>query len=157
MKFIVDCMHGKLARKMRIYGYDTAYDSNLEDDVILEVARKEKRTIITSDENLIERALLEGMPVVRAPLDNDLSRMMKIFKACRLKPKLNPENSRCPHCNTILKKIRKTEASGVPERVLKKKRSFYKCPRCGKIYWQGSHWKKIQAFEETLKRRLRTS
>jgi len=157
MKFIVDCMHGKLARKMRIYGYDTAYDASLEDDTILEIARRERRTIITSDQNLIERALSQNINVVRAPLDSDLSRMMKIFKTCGLKPKLKPESSRCPICNSTLKKAKKTEVAGVPERILKKRRSFYKCPRCGKVYWKGSHWKRIMDFEETLKRRLEAS
>jgi len=157
MKFIVDCMHGKLARKMRIYGYDTLYDINFEDDAILVTAKKEERIIITSDKNLIERAYSENVPVIRASLDNDVSRMMEIFKTFKLKPNLNPKYSRCPHCNVILTKISKLEAVGAPERVLKRKRVFYKCENCSRIYWYGSHWKKIRDFEETLKKRLMDS
>ena len=157
MKFIVDCMNGKLARKMRIYGYDTLYNINFEDDLILEIARHENRIIITSDKNLIDRAFSENLPNVRAPLDNDLSRMMKIFKTFKLKPNLNPEYSRCPHCNSILKRIEKSNAIGVPDRILKRKRIFYKCSSCERIYWHGSHWRKIRDFEETLKKQLRDS
>jgi len=157
MKFIVDCMHGKLARKMRIYGYDTLYNINFEDDAILATAKREERIIITSDKNLIKRAYSENISIVRVPLDNDVSRMMKIFKTFKLKPNLNPENSRCPHCNAILKKTNKLDVIGVPERVLKRKRIFYKCGNCSRIYWYGSHWKKIRDFEETLKKRLKDS
>jgi uncharacterized protein with PIN domain len=155
MRFIVDCMHGKLARKMRIYGYDTLYDANLDDDTILNTAREEDRVIITSDKNLIERAYSENIQVVKAPLDSDVSRMTKIFRTYRLKPNLNPKNSRCPHCNSKLKKIYKSQVRGVPERILRRKRVFYECKTCGRIYWYGSHWAKIRNFEETLKKRLK--
>ena len=155
MKFIVDCMHGKLARKMRIYGYDTLYDVNFGDDAILATAKKEERIIITSDKNLIERAYSEKIPVVRAPLDNDISRMTKIFRTFKLKPNLNPKHSRCPRCNTVLMKISKLDVIDIPERVLKRMRVFYKCGNCSRIYWYGSHWTKIRDFEETLKKRLK--
>jgi len=154
MKFIVDCMHGKLARKMRIYGYDTLYDINYGDNIILVIAQKEERVIITSDKNLIERAYSKNIPVIRVQLDNDVSRMMKIFKTLSLKPNLSPQYSRCPHCNAILTKICKSDAKEVPEKVLKRKRIFYKCMNCNRIYWYGSHWKKIRDFEEKLKKRL---
>jgi uncharacterized protein with PIN domain len=157
MRFIVDCMHGKLARKMRIYGFDTLYEANLDDDTILATAQKEERVIITSDKNLIERAYSERIPVVEAPLDSDVSRMTKIFRTYRLKPNLNPKHSRCPHCNSMLIKISKSQAEGVPKGVLRRKRIFYKCENCGRIYWYGSHWAKIRNFEETLKKRLNDS
>jgi len=151
MKFIVDCMHGKLARKMRIYGYDTVYENDLEDDEILNRAQREKRILLTSDEDLIQRAYSKNISVIRISLDNDLSRMTKIFKVLKVKPILRPKDSRCPHCNSAIKKIDKSEAKGVPDKILKRKRTFYKCFNCGKIYWYGSHWKKIREFEETLK------
>jgi len=94
MRFIVDCMHGKLARKMRIYGFDTLYGSNLDDDTILATAQKEERVVVTSDKNLIERAYSKRIPVVEAPLDSDVSRMTKIFRTYRLKPNLNPKHAR---------------------------------------------------------------
>lgn len=155
LRFIVDCMHGKLARKMRIYGYDTKYDITLDDNKIIEIAKKEGRTIITSDEELIRRAKTENLQVIRVPLDNDLPRMIKIFKVLKILPKIDPKRSRCPNCNSPLTIVDKKEIQNVPEKVLKRKKIFYKCNLCGKVYWYGSHWRKIREFEKTLKKRLK--
>ncbi|MCX8188143.1 MAG: Mut7-C RNAse domain-containing protein [Nitrososphaeria archaeon] len=155
IKFIIDCMHGKLARKMRIYGFDTKYDIALDDNKIIEIAKNEGRTIITSDEELINRARAENLQVIRVPLDNDLPRMIKIFTVLKILPEIDPKRSRCPNCNSTLTIVDKKEVQNVPEKVLKRKKIFYKCSRCGKVYWHGSHWKKIREFEKTLKKRLK--
>jgi len=154
-KFIVDCMHGRLARKMRLYGFDTLYDVNFDDNKLIEIAKLEGRTIITSDKALIERAKSENLPVIWVPLDNDLPRMIKIFETLKILPKIDPKKSRCPRCNSALEIVEKDNVTGVPKKVLKRKRIFYRCTGCGKVYWHGSHWKKIREFEKTLKRRLR--
>lgn len=154
LKFVVDCMHGKLARKMRLYGFDTVYDVGFDDDKVIEIAKSEGRTIITSDEALVERAKAEKLPVIDVPLDDDLPRMIKIFSVLEIVPKIDPKRSRCPSCNGTLKVVEKKDVTGVPEKVLRRKRVFYRCEGCGKVYWYGSHWKKIREFEKTLKRRL---
>ncbi len=153
-KFIVDSMHGKLARKMRLYGFDTLYDVKFDDSKIIEIAKIEGRTIITSDEALIERAKSEKLQVIWVPLDSDLPRMIKIFETIKILPKIDPKKSRCPNCNSPLAIVKKEDVKDVPENVLKRKRIFYKCTGCGKVYWHGSHWRKIREFEKTLKRML---
>lgn len=155
IRFIVDCMHGKLARKMRIYGLDTIYDITLNDNRIIEIAKEEGRTIITSDEELVNRAKAENLQVIRVPLDGDLPRMIKIFSALKISPEIDPKRSHCPNCNSTLTIVDKKEIQNIPEKVLKKKRIFYKCNGCGKVYWYGSHWKKIREFEKILKKRLK--
>ena len=157
MKFIVDSMHGKLAKKMRIYGYDTLYNAYSEDNTVLELAEKEDRIIITSDTALFERALSRRIPSIKAPLDDDVTRMAEIFKILKLKPELNSKKSRCSLCNTPLVEICKSQITSIPENVLRRKKIFYQCPKCGKIYWKGSHWKEMREFESMLKKKIKHS
>ncbi len=106
-------------------------------------------------EELIRRAKTENLQVIRVPLDDDLPRMIKIFKVLKILPKIDQKRSRCPNCNRQLTMVDKKEVQNIPEKVLKRKKVFYKCNGCGKVYWYGSHWKKIREFEKTLKKRLK--
>lgn len=150
-------MHGKLAKKMRIYGYDTLYNAYFEDDIVLELAEKENRIIVTSDTTLFDRALSRKIPSIKASLDDDVTRMAEIFKILNLKPALNSKKSRCPLCNTSLVGISKSQITSIPENILRRKKIFYQCPKCKKIYWKGSHWKKMGEFELVLKKKIKHS
>jgi len=133
-KFIVDHMLGSLARWLRMMGYDTVYDKSLEDADIAEVARVEGRSILTRDKELSTRPgafLLE---------DIDLEAQLKAI-ATKFGLKFHEELIRCSTCNGELVDLPKEQAKGkVPEGAHAANEKFWKCSKCDKIYWKGSHW-----------------
>ena len=156
VKFIVDGMHGTLARKLRIYGFDTIFDPKADDEALLEVGREEGRALITSDRGLHRAALKNEIKSILLTGETDEDRMTTLFRRLKMTVStLNPEISRCPMCNGMLKPIERPSLRGrIPEGVLQRKDEFYICPSCGKVYWEGSHWRRIRAFAKRVERRL---
>lgn len=133
-KFIVDHMLGSLARWLRMMGYDTMYDKTLEDPDIARVAREEGRVILTRDKELSAQPgafLLEG-----TELDAQLKAIAGKFGL-----RFHEELIRCSTCNGELVDLPKELAKGkVPEGAHAANERFWKCSKCEKIYWKGSHW-----------------
>ncbi|MCY0868090.1 MAG: Mut7-C RNAse domain-containing protein [Desulfurococcus sp.] len=145
-KFIADTMLGSLARWLRILGYDTVYENSMEDWMILRRAELEGRIILTRDRGLHRRAVKRGLKSILLG-DEDLAvKLAKIASLTGIRLYVDYDKTRCPEDNTLLKKITKKEASGrVPPRVYALHEDFWICPRCGKVYWVGSHWRMIEA------------
>ncbi|TFG30729.1 MAG: hypothetical protein EU532_00115 [Promethearchaeota archaeon] len=153
MKFLVDAMFGRLARFLRIFGYDTVYADDLEeffgmvpvpDEKLAEYALENNRIIITRDYSFYKKnrdrsIFLEGEGVY-----NYLN---------QLKAKLNLEynfemgNARCSICNAELKKVedKNNIMNDVKPQTLKYYQNFFQCtnPKCKKVYWKGTHIEKI--------------
>ena len=157
MKFIADRMLGRLSRWLRIFGYDTLEirKQENEDDVLLDLAEKEDRILISRDALLIRKAIRKGM---RAYLVRS-SQIMEQLREIRSEFKLDhePEMDRCTLCNSIIRKIEpfemeilKTKEYVYPER-LEKGTEFWLCDNCGQIYWKGTHWKNILESAKILK------
>ncbi|MDW5561594.1 MAG: Mut7-C RNAse domain-containing protein [Methanomassiliicoccus sp.] len=139
-RFLADEMLGTLARWLRMLGYDTEYVRDLLDREVLELARAEDRIILTRDRQLAERAGNTGLLITGDDLDDQLEQVVRTFA-------LSNERSmtRCTVCNGRLVLADPQEvAEKVPERVLAFRKEFYLCPRCGQIYWKGTHWDDIK-------------
>jgi uncharacterized protein with PIN domain len=136
-------MLGSLARWLRMMGYDTIYDKTKEDPDIAQLARAESRFILTRDRELSKEpgALL---------LENeDLDSQLKAV-VTRYGLKFNEDMIRCSTCNGELLDLPKEEAKGkVPDGAHEVNEKFWKCSKCEKIYWKGTHWVGIT---ERLKR-----
>jgi uncharacterized protein with PIN domain len=155
-KFIADAMLGSLARKLRIFGYDTLYDAKIKDSQILQFALDDNRTILTCDRDLFRSATKTNINSILLTGDNDIDKLATIFRSFRGKRKpLDPLSSRCSICNGELCSINKNEISSlIPEGVLHNQEEFYKCIICGKIFWIGIHWKKIKELSDKIDIRL---
>jgi uncharacterized protein with PIN domain len=138
-KFVADEMLGSLSRWLRIMGYDTAYEKDMEDMEILRLAEREKRMLLTRDKDLVRRARKSGFLVE----DDDLSAQLRQVSDA-LDLKLDESLTRCTLCNGGLE-IVSPEAvrDRVPIGALESNDEFYRCRKCGKIYWKGSHWDNI--------------
>jgi uncharacterized protein with PIN domain len=150
MKFIADGMLGKLARWLRLAGHDVTYIGDLQvpperqDDVLLERAKLEGRILLTCDLVLHRRAKKAGIRTAFIGAKDVVSQLAEVSKRSGKKIEINPENSRCPVCNGLLESASEEEVIRlVPETVLKTGREFWRCVKCGKIYWRGRHWKTI--------------
>ncbi|MEO2151513.1 MAG: Mut7-C RNAse domain-containing protein [Thermococcus sp.] len=151
MKFIADMMLGRLARWLRLYGYDTLYGIE-DDDEIIEVARKEGRVILTKDVALAERAERLGVNVFLLR-SNSLEGQVEELKHLGVQfGELFPANARCPKCNGPIRAVPKEAVKGkVPPRVYENYNEFYVCQNCGQIYWPGKQWREMLKMDKKLR------
>ena len=154
--FVVDGMLGSLARKLRMFGFDTLYYSDAEDQRLIEVGFKGSRVLLTSDRVLFQRAMKMGLHSILLTSADDVDHITHIFKSLDIDSiEIVPEKSRCPMCNDPLEIRDKNSIKDyVPAGVLEKHSKFYFCRKCSKAYWEGSHFKKLEEFEQSVNRRL---
>ncbi len=138
MKLLCDHMLGTLAKWLRFMGYDTAYPEPLGDTELLELARREDRVLLTRDKELASRS-----PEALRVRSDDLEEQIREV-AARLQLKVVDPLSRCSLCNSVLAVASREEVGDlVPEGVRARHDTFWRCPTCGKVYWQGSHWDRM--------------
>lgn len=149
MKFLVDRMLGKLAKELRMLGYDTIYYRGQEAHQLIRLAREQNRTILTRNTKLIPKRPEDCM--IRVSEDNPFFQLRELFQKGYIS--LNEDNlfSRCLLCNDPLDEIPHEEAKGkVPDFIFYQQKEFFRCPQCQRIYWQGSHLEKMQKKVEEL-------
>jgi len=138
MKFIVDCMLGKLAKWLKILGFDTVYLNRAEDSELLILARREKRVLLTKDQELLQAAT--GLQSLFVESDDWQEQVTQVLDAFRLRNRAEPY-SRCLACNVALKGIPKRRARNlVTPFVYGRAVSFAICPSCGRVFWPGTHF-----------------
>lgn len=148
MMFIADAMLGKLARWLRLMGYDVDYKIDFKDDEL--IASAKGRTLLTRDRTLYKRAKSEGLPVILI-FDTDIKGQLQELKdGAGLELRDTPELARCPLCNSRIESVAKeTLEENVPENV----NDFFKCITCKNVYWEGGHWKNIKETIREVKGR----
>lgn len=151
MKFIADGMLGKLSRWLRMLGYDVEY-SFLNDNQLIDIAKHDGRTLLTCDLELYQRAIAHGVEVFLIEGKNGVEKLTSIAKRFDVKLEIDPSISRCPKCNARVKPIQKENImEKVQNSTFLSYNKFWECPGCGKIYWQGAHWNRIQKTLQTAK------
>jgi uncharacterized protein with PIN domain len=140
MRFLADAMLGRLATWLRVLGYDAEYD-RAEDRVLVERARREARILLTRDTGLLSRRDLPRHLFIRS--DAVQEQVRQVLQAYRLVP--SPDGGRCLRCNVLLQPCARAEAQGrVPDFVWATQEAFAACPRCGRIYWAGTHHRRMR-------------
>jgi hypothetical protein len=136
---LADAMLGKLARWLRLLGYDTVYMHD-EDIAIAYRARAEGRVLLTRDRELAKRRGLETVLVEAQQLEPQLAQV--VGEVGRPPAEALP---RCMECNAPLEEITREEARPhVPPYVARTQHEFRRCPKCGRITWPGTHWEGIR-------------
>jgi hypothetical protein len=137
MKFVADAMLGRLAKWLRILGYDVSYFPSSNPDSLMKQARAEGRIILTRNRHLPQKG--PGLRVLLIESDHWREQLAQVLQAYRLRPGKG-RFQRCVLCNRRLVSSGSEEVEGkVPDFVLAHYSSFFRCPQCGRIYWQGSH------------------
>ena len=154
--FVVDAMLGNLAKKLRILGHDSKYFSSIEDDKIILIAKNEKRIILTKDEQLTKIAEKEDASFVLIRGNDELEQIVQINAKIKLdRFSVDTNNSRCIACNGKLESVEKFRVIGkIPEGVLERETKFWMCDSCKKVYWEGTHFQKLQEFASKLNDRI---
>ena len=147
-RFAADAMLGRLARWLRLAGFDCAYDSEITDEQIVRLAASERRTILTRDRNLPEEWWIPDIYVVREEeIGKQLAEVIQRFDLASSVRVL----TRCNECNRALNRVTRAHVQGrVPPRALELHESFSECPACGRVYWEGSHAARIRTLVERL-------
>ncbi len=141
-QFIVDTNLGKLARNLRLLGFDTLYENTYTDIEIIRIAEEEKRLILTRDIALLKNGRVSRGYWVRATNpDNQIKEILNKFDLLnQIKP-----FSRCLICNHKLAKISKAEIlHQIHPKTRQHFNEFYRCKKCDQIYWPGSHYQRMQ-------------
>ncbi|MCE9617267.1 MAG: Mut7-C RNAse domain-containing protein [Nitrosarchaeum sp.] len=152
-------MLGNIARKLRLLGYDSQYFSDIYDEKLIDNARKEKRIIISKDEELIKKAQKLGMRSVHIIKEDEVEQFLEIINIINLKRiQINRDTARCPKCNSVTKSVDKDIIKEkIPQGVLKLNDKFWICKHCNQIYWEGTHIKNLQEFVGKVNERLQQS
>jgi uncharacterized protein with PIN domain len=135
--FIADVMLGKLARWLRVLGFDVVYSNRLDDDEILRIAVDQDRIILTRDVAFAERCR-SAHKLLFIEHDRWKPQLRQVVDACGLKD--FKVLSRCVECNSPLSVVEKESiADKVPPYVYATQERFSFCPSCNRVYWRGTH------------------
>lgn len=154
MKFLTDRTLGKLAKWLRILGYDTVYYRGSIDRDMLNRARREGRVVLTRRRDMAERQFTGRMKIVMA--DTVSAQLGEVIDELELVPVPEDLFTRCLTCNTRLDSIDRQHVKGsVPPYVLQTQTDFRTCSLCRRIYWPGTHRDNMLRFltERNLTRR----
>ncbi|MHB0774216.1 Mut7-C RNAse domain-containing protein [Halomonas sp. WWR20] len=136
-RFLADEMLGRLARWLRVLGFDTFYACSLNDHALVRIADEESRVLLTRDRHLV--TYLRPAQSQLVTHDAPLAQLREVIESCRLSP---PDQlfTRCLVCNACLREANDREiAMFVPEAALALPGPVRRCPGCQRIYWPGSH------------------
>uniref|UniRef100_A0A7C2ZQ56 Mut7-C RNAse domain-containing protein n=1 Tax=Ignisphaera aggregans TaxID=334771 RepID=A0A7C2ZQ56_9CREN len=157
-KFIADAMLGHVVRWLRLLGYDALYYRVIDDRKLIELAKKGNRVLLTRDLGLYRRSRKQNVKVLFID-DPDIVKVLVLLSLrYGIRLEFDKNDTRCTECNTPLRYTSSLAevAHSVSKEIALKYKEFWICPSCGKVYWQGNHWKTItdvldRAREEKLK------
>lgn len=149
-RFAIDANLGRLARYLRLLGFDSLYQADWDDADLVRTATHQHRIILTRDRDLLKRSeVTHGYWVRHYQPTEQLS---EVIHALQLEQALAPY-TRCSQCNGLLQAVAKTDLPAlVPAHTLANATRFRRCPHCGKMYWQGSHCTRIDHLVATLQK-----
>jgi uncharacterized protein with PIN domain len=140
VRFVLDGHLGKLARRLRLVGLDAICPAGADDSALANLADREDRILLTRDRALLKRRVVtHGAFVRETDAHRQLVEVLQRFGPFEIVP-----FSRCLRCNSELREVPKSLVEILlPPRTRIEHHQFQRCSGCGRIYWQGSHWKRL--------------
>jgi len=143
-RFLLDAHLGRLAKALRFLGFDSAYEAGVADDELIARARSEHRIILTRDRELLKARTVTHGYWLRAT--DTRQQLLEVLDRFDLRRDARPF-SRCSVCNGELIAVDAREvAPEVPPHVRDSSSEYFRCNGCGKLYWQGTHVPRLEAF-----------
>ncbi len=144
LRFVVDINVGRLAKWLRVMGYDTLFPREGDDNDLVRIALREGRVLVTRDAGFALRRAVQNrqMRMVQVEADDLRSQLRQLVRDLKLG--LDGGFSRCVLCNEPLHRLDKKDVAGrVPPYVFRNHCMFMECPGCRRLYWRGTHWSKM--------------
>ena len=147
-RFVADAHLGRLAAYLRMLGFDTLYRRDYRDQEVAKVSAAERRILLTRDRGLLKRNIVTRGYCVRET--NPARQLVEVLQRFNLIQSIAPFR-RCIHCNALLRSVAKEL---VIHRLLPETKRYYDefflCPECNRIYWKGSHYRRMQHFIDNV-------
>ena len=141
-RFVLDGHLGRLATYLRLLGFDTLYRNDYTDEQLASISSVESRILLTRDKGLLKRSIVKFGYWVRET--NPEKQMVEIVNRYDLSGLCAPF-LRCLCCNSLLEPVSKESIiDRLPEKVKEFYQEFHKCFYCGKVYWKGTHYERMQ-------------
>ena len=151
-RFIVDHNVGKLAKWLRLMGYDTLFFKGSSDSQMIAMAMAENRVILTRDTQIMRRRVVANgrLKAILIQSDEPEQQMRQVMDTLRLDCQFQPF-SICLECNQPLaERSREQVRDQVPPYVFQTQSQYMECPACHRIYWRGTHWQAMTRKLEHL-------
>lgn len=149
VRFILDVHLGKLAKYMRLLGFDSLYETTFPDEEIIRRSAEEKRIILTRDKILLRNNKVTHGYWVRS--DDPELQVREVVERLDLRGKI-ATFTRCLECNSLIEPVgRESIEDRLPLKTKQYYNEFFICPGCSRIYWKGSHYERMKTFAESLK------
>ncbi len=148
--FVLDGHLGRLARYLRMLGFDSRYDPNAADAQLAELSAGEGRILLTRDRGLLKRSIVRHGYLVR---DDDPHHQLEEIVARYGLSKTAIPFSRCVRCNGAIEAVDRSDVADAladQPRTLRFFDKFGRCAGCGSIYWPGSHFERMSRLMETV-------
>ncbi len=153
IKFVLDVHLRKLARRLRLLGFDVDYKDGRNDPELAEISHRENKILLTRDRQLLMRKIVDRGIIIRntdprTQIDEVLDRL-DLWSLCR-------PFTRCIQCNGMIKAVNPESddfsriKARIPEGVLKWCNEYFICGSCGNVYWKGSHFQKLMSFVDDI-------
>ena len=153
--FIVDHNAGKIAKWLRMLGYDTLFFTGEDDFTMVSIAMRENRIILTRDTGVMKRRQISSgrVKAILLASDNSQLQIQQVLRTLKINNSF-ALFTRCLECNKLLVERTKEEVEGrVPPYVYSTQEHYVECTFCKRIYWKGTHWQamidKISRFTES--------
>ncbi len=144
VKFILDAHLGKLAKYLRLCGFDALFDISYNDPEIVDISVRERRIILTRDREMLKNSRVTHGYWIRSQKSQD--QLREVLDRLDLKNQVSLF-TRCMECNTPLEPVRKEDIEDrLQSRTSRYFSDFKRCPGCDRIYWNGSHFEKMNRF-----------
>ena len=148
-RFLVDANLGRLARLLRLLGFDTRYDQQMDDDVIARIAAQKGLTILTRDRGLLMRRIVTRGYFVRSQAPR--TQAAEVMRRFDLREQLRTF-TRCVDCNGLIQPVSKTEIQDrLPHNTRLFYDTFYRCSQWSKLFWRGAHWQNLQRLIDEIR------
>lgn len=145
LRFMLDVHLGKLAKYLRFAGFDTLIFPNLTDREIVDIGARENRIILTRDIGLLKHKKVKYGYWLRS--QNPEKQFYEVASHFRIKRKDLHPWKRCSICNSIIKPVEKPAIeSGLQPGTKNHFNEFYQCSGCGRVYWKGSHYERLNKW-----------
>jgi uncharacterized protein with PIN domain len=149
VRFVVDGHLGRLARHLRMLGFDTLWWQSAADEELAHISAGERRVLLTRDRGLLKRSIVTHGCLVRS--HDPFQQLVEVVRRLDLVRSFAPF-SRFLRCNAPLDPISKDAiAERLPPRVRERHDRYRRCPDCGRLYWAGSHHDAMQRLVDRVK------
>jgi uncharacterized protein len=151
-RFVVDVNLGRLARLLRVLGFDVWWSSDAGDQTLADISLAQQRILLTRDRGLLKRrAITHGLFVhSQQPEQQALEVIRRLDLHLRLEPL-----TRCVRCNGKLAAVSKDEVIDQLEPLTRRYyAAFSRCQTCGRVYWAGSHYQRLRTLVDRLQAQL---